>query len=251
MTDYSKNIFCAINTTDLGQATTMAAQVSEFVGGIMLGMECFTANGHKGIKQVLRACELPLYLDMKFHDIPSTVARAIKAIAPVAPQYITLHASGGKEMLKAALEAANDFQDALAVPVPKLIASTVLTSIDESTFSETDEGKLSDKVKRLADITKESGLAGVECAVSEAAELRKFLGDDMLIVVSGIRPHWSKEIIDQRRTASPFKAISAGADILIIGRPITESSDPSLAAKRIATELIDINLSEEDDADKG
>jgi orotidine-5'-phosphate decarboxylase len=231
-------VFCAIDTSDVGSATAMAAKIADCVGGLKLGLEFYSANGPKGVQQVQKASELPLFLDLKFHDIPNTVAGAVRsAAAQVKPFMMTLMAAGGKAMMQAACKAATDVAHELIVPRPLLLAVTVLTSFDESDLLETGvSGTVNDHVRRLAELAKLSGLDGVVCSPLEAEQLRRDLGPGFKLVTPGVRPSWS-DANDQKRVMTPVDAVTAGADYLVIGRPISGAQDPAAAAQRIALEL--------------
>jgi len=229
-------IFCAIDTTDLSAATRLAAQVSDYVGGLKLGLEFFCANGPEGISQVSRASGKDIFLDLKLFDIPNTVAAAVQAVMPIKPRYLTLHTSGGLDMLKAAKDIAYEAADKIAVAPPKLIGVTVLTSFDQDDLAQVG---INDTVihhaRRLADLAAEAGLDGLVCSAHEAAILKVEYGH-MLRIVPGIRPPWFGAG-DQKRVMTPAEALEQGADILVIGRPITKSADPQDAAFRLASDI--------------
>jgi orotidine-5'-phosphate decarboxylase len=231
-------VFCAVDTSDVTQATTLAAKVADAVGGLKLGLEFFSANGPKGVQQVQKASELPIFLDLKFHDIPNTVAGAVRSAASqVKPFMMTLMACGGKAMMQAACKAATDVSYELPVPRPLLLGVTVLTSFDVNDLLETGvSGAVNDQVRRLAELAKTSGLDGVVCSPLEAEQLRRDLGPGFKLVTPGVRPTWS-EANDQKRIMTPVEAVTAGADFLVIGRPISGAPDPAAAAARIALEL--------------
>ena len=235
-------IFCAVDTADVGAATALAAKVADTVGGLKLGLEFFSANGPKGVQQVHKASELPLFLDLKFHDIPNTVAGAVRAAAAqVKPYMMTLMAAGGKAMMQAACKAATDVAHELIVPRPLLLAVTVLTSFDGDDLLQTGvSGTVGDQVRRLAELAKLSGLDGVVCSPLEAEQLRRDLGPGFKLVTPGVRPSWA-EANDQKRIMTPVEAMTAGADYLVIGRPISAAPDPAAAAARIALELAPLN----------
>ena len=232
-------VFCALDTPDVGLATALAAKLADAVGGLKLGLEFFGANGPKGVQQVQKASGLPLFLDLKFHDIPNTVAGAVRAAtAGLKPFMMTLMASGGRAMLEAAARAA---ADAAArdgnVPRPLLLGVTVLTSMDAGDLTATGvAGGVADQVRRLGELARLSGLDGVVCNPLEAAQLRRDLGPGFKLVTPGVRPTWT-EANDQKRVMTPREAMAAGADYLVIGRPISAAENPAAAAQRIALEL--------------
>ena len=176
---------------------------------------------------------MPLFLDLKFHDIPNTVAGAVRAVLPLKPAILTVHASGGRAML----EAARDAAAAAGADRPKIVAVTVLTSLDDGDLDAVGQrGPALDQAKRLAAIAQQAGVDGVVCSPKEVAALRAQCGATFLLVVPGIRPSWAATG-DQKRVMTPAEAVAAGADHLVIGRPITAAADPAEAARRIAAEL--------------
>ncbi|MGQ9365595.1 orotidine-5'-phosphate decarboxylase [Azospirillum sp. ST 5-10] len=233
MTAAASPIFCAVDTTDPAAARGLAGAVAGLVGGIKLGLEFFMANGPDGVHAVIGAGGPPLFLDLKLHDIPNTVAGAVRAVLPLAPTFLTVHASGGPAMLRAAVEAA-----AAAGPArPKLLGVTVLTSLDDGDLAAVGQAAPAGaQVERLARLARECGLDGVICAPGEVAALRRACGPGFVLMVPGIRPAWA-EAGDQKRVMTPAEALAAGADHLVIGRPITGQPDPAQAARRIAAEI--------------
>ncbi len=231
-------VFCAVDTSDVGKATALAAKLADCVGGLKLGLEFFSAHGPEGVQQVHKASELPLFLDLKFHDIPNTVAGAVRsAAAQVKPFMMTLMASGGRTMMAAAAKAATDIAHELIVPRPLLLGVTVLTSMDAGDLLEIGvSGAVSDQVRKLAELAKTSGLDGVVCSPLEAEMLRRDLGPGFKLVTPGVRPTWA-EANDQKRVMTPAEAVAVGADYLVVGRPITGADDPAAAAQRLALEL--------------
>ena len=229
-------VFCAIDAPDLEEAKRLIGLVSGAVGGIKLGLEFFMAAGPEGIRTAKRS-GLPLFLDIKLHDIPNTVAGAIRSVVPLAPAYITIHASGGRAMMQAAAEAARTEAEKLGVPRPKLLGVTVLTSLDVGDLEAVGQGmEVSGQVERLARLAESSGLDGVVCAPTEIARLRRILKPTTELMVPGIRPAGS-DAGDQKRVMTPKEAMEAGATHLVIGRPITGAADPAAAARDIAAQL--------------
>lgn len=230
-------IFCAIDTPDLGTATTWAARIGDHVGGIKLGLEFISAHGPKGINQVMKASDLPVFLDVKFHDIPNTVAGAVRAIAATKPFMINVHASGGRSMMQAAVEAASEAAYEHVVPRPLVIGVTILTSLSDADLAEVGmASSTADQAIRLAVLAKESGLDGVVCSPLEAARIRAECGPNFKLVTPGVRPEWAAAN-DQKRIMTPEQAVAAGADYLVVGRPITAAEDPAAAALRIASAI--------------
>jgi orotidine-5'-phosphate decarboxylase len=226
-------IFVAIDTTDLAQARALVAAVGPHVGGVKLGLEFFCARGHDGVRAV--GAGLPVFLDLKLHDIPNTVAGAVRAVAPLRPAILNVHAAGGAAMMRAAREAAE--ASAGDGPRMKIIGVTVLTSLDATDLDAVGQRiPVADQVKRLAGLAQASGLDGVVCSAHEIAVLRAACGPDFLLVVPGIRPVGAA-LGDQKRVMTPVEAVAAGASHLVIGRPITAEPDPAAAARAIAVEL--------------
>ena len=224
-------IFVAIDTPDPARARALVAASGPHVGGIKLGLEFFCRLGPEGVRQVIGG--RPLFLDLKLHDIPNTVAGSVRAVAPLEPYLLTLHATGGRAMMQAAVEAAAES----AGRRMRLLAVTVLTSLDEGDLAATGQaGPASAQAQRLAALAQESGLDGVVCSAHEVALLRRQCGPDFLLVVPGIRPAGA-DIGDQKRVMTPAGAIAAGASYIVIGRPITAVPDPEGAARAIADSL--------------
>jgi len=229
-------ILVALDTTDVAVAKGWAKATRDSAAGVKLGLEFFNARGPAGVAEIA-ALGAPIFLDLKFHDIPNTVAGAVRAVAPLKPMILNLHASGGAAMMRAARDAAHDSAAKLGVAPPKLIGVTVLTSLSDEDLAEIGQpAGASDQVRRLAALTKACGLDGVVCSPHEIAALRRDLGPDFLLVIPGVRPSWAA-MGDQKRVMEPRQATDAGADYLVIGRPITGAADPAQAARRIAAEI--------------
>ena len=220
-------IFVAIDTADLGQALALADAVSGYAAGVKLGLEFFSAHGPDGVRRVT-ALGLPVFLDVKLHDIPNTVAKAVKALAPLEPAILTVHASGGRAMLQAA--------KAAAPAGTKVVGVTVLTSLDDSDLAAAGvHGSPADQVARLAALARESGIDGIVCSGAEVAQARASWPDGFF-VVPGVRPTGA-DAGDQKRIVTPRQALADGASALVIGRPITGASDPRRAIMDIAESL--------------
>ena len=227
----SDRIFVALDTTDLEGALTLGRNLKGLIGGVKVGKEFFTALGPDGVKAVSEL-GLPVFLDLKFPDIPATVAGAVKAATALKPFMLNVHASGGGAMMRAAVDAAGN-----APERPLVLAVTVLTSMgDDDLAAAGIPDTAGTQVQRLANLAKDSGIDGVVCSALEAETLRADLGDDFKLVVPGIRPEWAAAN-DQKRIVTPSQAVALGADYLVIGRPITGADDPAIAARRIADEL--------------
>ena len=222
-----KPIFVAIDTPDLDRAKSLAEAVRSHAGGMKLGLEFFSAQGPQGIREI-GALGLPLFLDVKLHDIPNTVAKAVQALAPLAPSILTVHASGGRAMLEAA--------KAAAPAATKVVGVTVLTSLDESDLAAAGVGgSPAEQVERLAALARESGIDGIVCSGAEVARA-KGSWPDGFFVVPGVRPTGG-DAADQKRVVTPAQALADGASVLVIGRPITGAADPARAIMDIAASL--------------
>ncbi len=220
-------IFVAIDTPDIAAANALARQVMAHAGGLKLGLEFFCANGPQGVAEIA-ALGVPIFLDLKLHDIPNTVKKAIAALAPTEPAVLTVHAAGGCAMLEAAKSAAS--------PNTKVVAVTMLTSLDTADLEEIGVSASSeDQVRRLAKLARRSGLDGIVCSGAEVEAVHAEWPDGFF-VVPGIRPA-SADIGDQKRIVTPRDALASGASMLVIGRPITEAADPAAAIAAIAESL--------------
>jgi len=225
-------IYVAIDTPDADKAVDLAGRLAGHVGGIKLGKEFFVANGPDKVRAVVDL-GMPVFLDLKFHDIPNTVAGAVRSSMLLGPAIVNVHAGGGRAMMTAAKGALDEGTGAK----PLLIAVTVLTSLSDEDLAEIGFAYAAeDEVVRLAKLTQDCGLDGVVCSPREIAPIRAACGADFKLVVPGIRPAWAATG-DQKRIMTPSDAIRAGADYLVIGRPITGADDPVEAAKRIAEEV--------------
>lgn len=229
----TQRLFVAIDTPDLARASALARALTPVGCGIKLGLEFFSGQGPDGVRAVVAAApNTPLFLDLKFHDIPNTVAAAVRAALAVKPFILNVHAAGGPAMMTAAANAARE-----ASPRPLVIAVTVLTSLDDSDLKSVGQnGPAADQAVRLARLARDSKLDGVVCSAHEAASLRAACGPDFKLIVPGIRPAGSA-VGDQKRVMGPKEAIEAGADFLVVGRPITEAADPVVAARAIIADI--------------
>ncbi|MFV9503938.1 MAG: orotidine-5'-phosphate decarboxylase [Oscillochloridaceae bacterium umkhey_bin13] len=231
-----ERIYAALDTPTLNEALALAAPLRPFVGGFKVGLELCTAAGVPQVVAAVAAAGGAVFLDLKLHDIPNTVAGAVRSVCALGPsvRMLTLHCQGGSAMLRAAVAAAQ------AMPTrPLLLGVTVLTSMDATALR--DElgvaPALADHVVALAQLAQASGLDGVVASPHEAAAIRQACGPDLLIVTPGVRPAWA-EAGDQRRVATPAAAFAAGADYLVVGRPLTAAPDPAAAAARLRDELV-------------
>lgn len=222
-----KPIFVAIDTPDLQRAVAIGKAVRDIAGGVKLGLEFFSANGPAGVRRIAEL-ELPVFLDLKLHDIPNTVGKAVAALEPLRAAILTVHASGGAAMLAAARAA--------APPATKIVAVTVLTSLDDADLARTGvPSPPADQVVRLAMLARESGVDGIVCSGAELASVRD-LWPEGFFVVPGVRPAGG-DAADQKRVVTPRQAIDQGASIIVVGRPITEAPDPIRAIMDIQAGL--------------
>ena len=231
-------VFAAVDTPDLAAAEKLAAQLASSSGlGIKLGLEFFCANGGTGVSRVAAAAPgAAIFLDLKFHDIPNTVAGAVRAVVPLQPTIINVHAAGGPAMMRAAVAAATEAAQAHGVAKPTVIAVTVLTSLDDTDLQAVGQvGPAADQVVRLAKLAQECGMDGVVCSSHEIGAIRAACGPSFVLVVPGIRPAGGA-VGDQKRVMTPADAMRAGASSLVVGRPITQADDPARAAQEIVGE---------------
>ena len=229
----STRLIIALDTKDTAQAMRWRAESAGHAGAVKLGLEFTYARGLDAVREV--AGDTPLFLDLKLHDIPNTVASAIGSLADVRPAMLTIHASGGRAMIAAARAAVDATFPAQARPL--LLGVTVLTSMDEAGLHEIGvAGSVEAQVIRLGRLAMEAGADGLVCSPHEITPLRQALGEKPVLVVPGIRPAGS-EAGDQKRIMTPAQARAAGADWIVVGRPITRAADPAAAAAAIAAEL--------------
>lgn len=214
------------------EALALVAQLSPTECRLKVGKEMFTLFGPQFVRQLVGQ-GFEVFLDLKFHDIPNTVAKAVAASAELGVWMVNVHASGGRRMMEAAKAALASYGD----KAPLLIAVTVLTSMEQSDLAELGVTlSPAEQVLRLARLTKQSGLDGVVCSAQEAELLKRELGDEFVLVTPGIRPSGSAQG-DQRRIMTPSEAVTAGADYLVVGRPITQSGEPAAVLAAINHEL--------------
>jgi len=234
------SLIVALDFDSLPSAVKFAKQIADLVGMFKIGNQLFTAAGPAAVKEVA-ALGPGIFLDLKFHDIPNTVAGAVlSAAAMTGVQLVNVHALGGSAMLRAAVQAIS-----AGVPMgadrPRLLAVTILTSMDQKSMKEVGiGGPPKDRVVKLARIAKKAGVDGVVASVQEAREIRKACGREFLIVTPGVRLEAEKasgKTDDQARTATPAEAIRAGADFMVVGRPIIAAADPRAAAQSIVEEI--------------
>ena len=232
-----ERILVAVDTPSVARASEIIELCRDEVGGFKVGLEFFNAQGPQGVQALPPTPRL--FLDLKLHDIPNTVAGALRSAAVCHPTMITVHAAGGRAMMQAARLAAEETSSELGIERPLVLAVTVLTSLDGDDLIELGQAtdmSLSDYVLRLAELAQLEGLDGVICSPREIERLRRGCGKGFLLVVPGIRPERSA-LRDQKRIATPTLAITMGADYLVIGRPITGAASPARACREIAHEI--------------
>ncbi len=219
-------VYLALDLPTLDGARALAEKVKAHVGGLKLGLEFFCAHGHHGVHEIAHV-GLPIFLDLKFHDIPNTVAGAMQAIHVLEPAIVTIHASGGRSMMEDA--------KAAAAAGTKVVAVTMLTSLDERDLSRTGvSGSAHDQVMRLAELAQIAGLDGIVCSGHEVGAVRKQWSDGFF-VVPGLRLNGPNG--DQKRVVTPRQARDDGASVLVVGRPISRAEDPVAAARAIEATL--------------
>ena len=224
----------ALDTSDREEIVRLARALRGRVGVVKVGLEAFTAHGPDLVREIA-ALGMPVFLDLKLHDIPNTVERAARNAAHLGVAMLTVHTSGGEVMLRAAVAGAAD-----AASPPAVLGVTVLTSLDDAALDSLGiPGGAAGRVSAWASLAKACGCSGVVCSPLEAARLRAAVGPGFLLVTPGVRPA-GEAAGDQRRVATPQAAIAAGADLLVVGRPITAAADPAAAAEAIVAELCQV-----------
>jgi orotidine-5'-phosphate decarboxylase len=225
----SAPIAVALDAPDVETAARWANAVQRYVSVLKVGLELFCRQGPEVVDVVRGGTGLDLFLDLKLHDIPNTVAGAARSVARLKPAYLTVHASGGRDMVRAAAEAAPDV---------RIAAVTLLTSIDERALRVLGiDSSTNDVVLRLASVAVEAGARAIVCSPQEVAAVRREVGEGVTLITPGVRLAGG-DVQDQARVATPRQALADGADLLVIGRPITGAADPGAAAAAIAADLV-------------
>ena len=221
----SSPIILAVDTNEIDIAKRWVSQTSEYVGLFKLGLEFYLRFGVQGIKEIQSQTDKRIFLDLKLHDIPNTVNGATKQVADLKPRFLTVHASGGKEMVKAAVTAAPDIE---------ITAVTILTSLNQLELTEIGfSGSTLERAAELAKLAVSAGAQAIVCSPLEISAIRSAIPDEIVIITPGIRPLDQSKSDDQKRTMDPKSALAAGANYLVIGRPITAAVNPQEAAKSI------------------
>lgn len=218
-------LIVALDTADLDRLSDLAAAVGPSVGHLKVGLQAFGAHGPAAVRAA--SAHAPVFCDLKLHDIPTTVAGAAAAVAELGVVMLTVHASGGPDMVAAAVAAA---------PRVRVLAVTVLTSLDDRALERVGQPAADRQVRRLARLAVDAGAGGLVCAPTDVAAVRGTVGPDVALVVPGVRPPGAATD-DQARVATPVAALRAGADHLVVGRPVTAADDPAAAARAVAVEL--------------
>jgi orotidine-5'-phosphate decarboxylase len=233
----SDRLCVALDTDSLENALRLARRLSECAGHVKIGLELFSAAGPEAVSR-LRELVPGIFLDLKLYDIPNTVSHAVRMAAKLGVSLLTVHASGGAAMIGAAREAAETAASSHSVQHPRILAVTVLTSIDDDALSRTFGVRMSvqETALHLAKTAKDAGADGVVCSAREVARIKKVCGSEFLTVTPGIRPA-SAAAGDQKRVTTPAEAIKAGSDLLVVGRPITVAPDPVAAAEEILSSI--------------
>ncbi len=222
-------IAVALDAPDLETAARWAQAVTPHVAVVKIGLELFCRTGPSVVETVRGGSGVDLFLDLKLHDIPNTVAGAARAVAKLKPRYLTVHASGGPDMVRAAVESAPDVT---------IAAVTVLTSLSAEVLAAVGlAGPPLDAVRRLAVLAVGAGAGALVCSPQEVAAVRAEVGPGIILITPGVRPVGA-DAQDQARVATPQQALADGADLLVIGRPITGAADPGAAAAEIAASLV-------------
>jgi orotidine-5'-phosphate decarboxylase len=231
-----RRLAVALDFSRRDELLSAARLLASEAGTLKVGLEAFVAFGPDLVREVV-SLGTPVFLDLKLHDIPNTVGRAAAAAARTGAAILNVHASGGREMMRVASLEARAAAAAQGLPAPRMIAVTILTSLDTPALAEVGFALAPNEAAlRLAHLAQEAGLDGVVCSPEEAAPIRAALGSEFLLIVPGIRPAGSAAG-DQKRIATPASAIASGADLLVVGRPITQAPDPRSAARHVVREI--------------
>ncbi|KJU87073.1 orotidine 5'-phosphate decarboxylase [Candidatus Magnetobacterium bavaricum] len=234
------NSLClALDVDSLGEAREMVKLLKDYVGLFKVGSQLFTKEGPNAV-EVINDLGGRVFLDLKFHDIPNTVAQSARMATQIGAYMFNVHASGGSDMMRAAVDAVDEESDKRNLPRPFILAVTVLTSIDDDILrNELKVGSnIKDHVIHLARLVQKSGVSGVVASPKEILLIREACGGDFLILTPGIRPSWSIGKDDQKRITTPGEAMRLGADYIVVGRPILKANDPAEAAKKILAEMV-------------
>lgn len=226
-------IICALDTPNIDEAITLSQALQPHVFGMKLGLEFFVSHGPDGVREISKL-GVPIFLDLKLHDIPNTVAGAVRAATRLGVSMLTIHTQGGKDMMRAALDASKEEAAKLGTIAPLILGVSVLTSLDDNDLINMGcAHTVSDQVLRLVQLAESVGLEGIVCSPQEIELIRTQCDSNLTLVTPGIRPASHDD--DQKRVMTPHDAINAGADYLVVGRPITQAKEPA----KVAAELLD------------
>jgi orotidine-5'-phosphate decarboxylase len=229
-------LIIALDVDAAEKAIALAEKLKNDVRFFKIGFELFSSCGPSIVKEIAKSGGR-IFLDLKFHDIPNTVSKAALSVTKLGVFMFNIHALGGYDMMKKTADAVKIEAQKLKVEPPKVLAVTILTSMDENALKKVGiNDTMNQEVLRLAELTKSAGLDGVVASPSEARLIRERLGRDFLIITPGVRPSWA-EAGDQKRVATPKEAVADGATYIVVGRPVTEAKDPAQAARKILEEM--------------
>ena len=233
--DTANPLIVALDVPELDRAEELARRLEGEVAALKVGLELFGTHGPAAVRAVSRFA--PVFLDLKLHDIPTTVERAARGLAQLGVTLLTVHASGGADMVAAACRGLADGNRGTGRPDPLVLAVTVLTSLDDEDLKRMHQPPVADQVVTLAELATGAGAHGLVCAPKDLTRVRETVGQDSVLVTPGIRPAGHDDD-DHARAATPERAIADGADLLVVGRPVTTAADPVTAARSIAAEAI-------------
>lgn len=235
--ELSERIIVALDVPTFDKARQLMDQLGTSARSLKVGSQLFTSVGPDIVREVKKR-DKKLFLDLKFHDIPNTVARASEVAVELGVDMFNIHVSGGLAMMRAAAEAAKSKASQLGMEKPIILGVTILTSIDAPTLREVfnSDASLQEQIVHMARLAQRAGLDGVVASPQEIEPIRSACGDDFVIVTPGVRPEWAS-LDDQKRTMTPAEALTAGADYVVIGRPIRQSPEPANALERIIQEV--------------
>jgi orotidine-5'-phosphate decarboxylase len=229
-------LIIALDVDTAEKAVSLAEKLKNDVRFFKIGFELFSSCGPSIVSRIAKSGGR-IFLDLKFHDIPNTVSRAALSVTKLGVFMFNVHGLGGYDMMKKTADAVKAEAQKLKIEPPKILAVTILTSMDENALKKVGiNDTMNQEVLRLAELAKSAGLDGVVASPSEARLIRQKLGKDFLIVTPGVRPSWA-EAGDQKRIATPKEAVADGATYIVVGRPVTEAKDPAQAAKKILEEM--------------
>lgn len=231
-------LICALDMSSTSEIKKFLKKVGNNIGCIKLGLEYFTSKGPKGIIKIREKYDIPIFLDLKFHDIPNTVSKSIRNVVRLQPKFISLHISGGYDMLKRSIDMVSEESLKLGIETPKLLGVSILTSLSDNDMESIGYNtNVKELVFHMAKLASTVGLDGLVCSPDELTTLKDLFGSKFIYVTPGIRPVWYTNGSDQKRIVVPNEAIKLGADYIVVGRPITDTIDPYMSIKQILLEM--------------